>query len=237
MKKIRNIRFRALTLAFACIIGTSACSSAQTDVSSEVLSTESSSQTENTLSDANSSNFADSTTIYGKVTAVNGNEITFEVGTLNAADALSGATANAQPAGQAVSGQANRQGNGRPNAQPDEQNDIPPEGETAASQSDLNAETNDNMPPDLLTLTGESRTIVIEDKSILSKKQMAEERGPQGKTEENTQQNSQIAQDSIPAETASLSEIQEGTILEVTYQSDGETLASVTILSDGPANN
>jgi type IV secretory pathway TrbL component len=104
MKKIRNIRFRALTLAFACIIGTSACSSAQTDVSSEVLSTESSSQTENTLSDANSSNSADSTTIYGKVTAVNGNEITFEVGTLNAADALSGATANAQPAGHSLDG-------------------------------------------------------------------------------------------------------------------------------------
>jgi hypothetical protein len=79
------------------------------------------------------------------------------------------------------------------------------------------------MPPDLLTLTGESRTIVIEDESILSKKQMAGERGPQGKTEENTQQDSQIAQDSILLKRHLCRRF----ILEVTYQSDGETLLRI----------
>ncbi|MFU0832880.1 MAG: hypothetical protein ACFWUC_08070 [Oscillospiraceae bacterium] len=215
MKKNQSIRFGVLALAFVCMIATSACSSAQTEDSSEISSAKPSEQSEATMPDENSSSLGNYTTIYGKVTSIDGNEITLAVGTLNAIDAMSGATGKNQPIDQAANGQPNGQGQGQPNAQPNEQNGMPQGNETAVPQSGSNSEANAQLP-DLLTLTGESKTIVIEDESILFKTTMGRESGPQGKPEENSQQVSQMPQDNLSGETATLSEIQEGSILDKT---------------------
>lgn len=80
MTKLNKIQMGTLLLAAFCLIGTGACSSAQSADSS--ASAASSSQSDHAAS--GSSAAADRNAIFGKVTAVDGNKITIAVGTLNA---------------------------------------------------------------------------------------------------------------------------------------------------------
>ena len=233
MKKWWNIRSGAFLLAFMCMLGTSACSSTQTSSSSLSSSETSSVQEGDTVSheesELPSKDTNSQTTIYGKVTAVDGNQITLEVGTLNARGNLN------QPAG---NDQQPPQANNAPDGERQE-----PAQQDAGAPSDAGApgEENGSVPPaaqegasELLTLTGESKTITITDESILSKRQMGAGRA-QAVSEGNAQQ-SDAAPESQLTEDASLSEIQQGSILEITYQSDGETVSSVVILEGNTEN-
>lgn len=83
-----------------------------------------------------------------------------------------------------------------------------------------------------LTLTGETKTITISDASVLSKQQMGMKRGRQ----EASSGAASSSQGQLEA-SASLSEIQKGTILKVTYRSDGKTLASVVMMGGAQGKN
>lgn len=233
MKKWNNLRIGALLLAVACLIGTSACSSAQAGTSSSASSEESSTQAAEAVSHTGTD---DQNTIYGKVTAVDGDKITLAVGTLNGKGRMGGGQSmggNGTESGSASGGSGNRQGPG--GGQPGGGNGSKPEG-SASGAGNASMPDRQGGSDDLLTLTGETKTITISDESILSKQQMGGRRGPQGASSGDVQESSSVSQETESAATASLSEIQEGTILKVTYQSDGETLSSVVILG-GNANN
>ncbi|WP_156990081.1 hypothetical protein [Caproicibacter fermentans] len=85
---------------------------------------------------------------------------------------------------------------------------------------------------DLLTLTGETKTITISDESILSTQQMMG-----GQASRSASSGDTVSQQTESGgASAALSDIQDGTVLKVTYQSDGETLSSVVILGGKKTN-
>lgn len=221
MKKWNQFQTGALLLVFACLIGTSACSSTQTSASSAVSSTQGNESVPASSGDQN--------TIYGKVTAVDGKKITLAVGTLNVRNGQgerdgsgpNGRKGNA--GGSAPSGSRERQGSG--GNRPDSRIEARPKG---AASGTGNASKPDQRGgfDNLLTLTGETRTITVSDESILSRQQMGFGRGSQ----ETSSGESSAASQQTGETAASLSEIQEGTILKIVYQQDGQTLASVVIL-------
>lgn len=76
--------------------------------------------------------------------------------------------------------------------------------------------------PSMLTLTGETKNITVSDPSVISKQSFGS--GP------NSQQSGSSAQPSIATQQASLTDIQVGSTLKITYASDNTTIQSIEIM-------
>ncbi len=171
------------------------------------------------------------TTIYGKVTAVNGKKITLALGTLKEQGGSQPSGTPAQPSGTPA------QPSGTPEAA--QSTSAPSSDASKTAPGSASGNTNNNQgaanqtggqageTPDLLTLTGETVTITISDTSILSKESM---QGPGDKTD-----GSSTSATTTTDNTASLSDIVEGSILKVTYKTSTDNLVSVVILGAGQA--
>lgn len=151
-------------------------------------------------------------TVYGKVTAISGSKVTLALGTMkeqgqNPPSTSSGTTPAAQPSGTPAA-QSETTGD-TSTGSGSNQNNAAPSGQTGSA-------------PEMLTLTGETATITISDTSILSKESMP---GANGQSTDSTATASNSS--------ASLSDISEGTILKVTYQSSYSNLVSVVIIGAG----
>jgi hypothetical protein len=154
-------------------------------------------------------------TFYGKVTAVDGTKITLALGTLF------------QPGGQ-FSGQ-------KPDSRP---SGTIPDG--SRPQGSLpSGETRPDRSFEMLTLTGESKTIVVDDVSILTKMDMSRTGFPgflpDSKNEPNTTAGTTSSENipSVSEEAATLADITIGSILIVTLDAESGKLTSVQIISFG----
>lgn len=208
MKNKKGIRILLSVVTVCGVISLSACS--QQSNTQDQTSVQAADQTSSPSS-------SDQTTIYGKVTKVDGSKITLELGTLkNGGNSGSGNFRNQG---------ANRGNNGQQGGYSGNGN--------AASKGGNRKAPSGNMS-NLLTYTGKSTTITISDTSVIKKRGM---RGAGGA--KNTQsQAPSTSSGSIgksfsnrnAAVSGSLSDIEVGTILSVTSNSSG-TLTSVMILS------
>ena len=209
--KINKIkRAVAIILVAASIFSFTACSSQN---SASVSST------------ASAAASLSQSTVYGKVTAVSGSKITLSIGALKTGTASS---SNNAPQGTPPSG---GQGNGTGTASSSNNapQGTPPSGGQGNGTGTASGSSNapQGTPPsggqsgtsDMLTLTGETKTVTISDTGILTK-QSTQASGSQTNTA-GTASNSS-------ASSASLSDITMGSILKLTYNSD--TLVSVMIM-------
>lgn len=159
-------------------------------------------------------------TFYGQVTAIDGTKITLALGTLF------------QPSGQF--------GGQNPESRP---TGTIPDG--SMPQGSLpSGETRPDRSFDILTLTGESKTIVVEDISILTKIDMSiglPGSLPGNKSEPNTTAETTSSENvpSLSGEAATLADITIGSILMVTLDAESGKMTSVQIISFGlqPGDN
>lgn len=207
-------RTGAVLLAAACVFSLAACSSQQ------AASTAGSTANAQSVSQQST---AGQTSVYGKVTAVDGSKVTLSLGTLN--QGAGGGPGN-------VSGQKNN-----PPAKNGSASESANSG-TAPSRQREGRQGNFEM----LTLTGETKTITISDESILTRQSMrgnggnrkapdtssAAEINDTNSTdiENNTNGNSK-------GTSASLSDITVGSVLKVTSETGTDKLLSVQILGAG----
>ncbi|MGX8709834.1 MAG: hypothetical protein ACQGTM_06255 [bacterium] len=218
----------AVLLAAVCTVGLAACSSQTTAASA-------------TASQSASQQSADNqTTVYGKVTAVDGSKITLALGTLNRGEG----------------GGRQENGKGQGGASGSEQKGNPPSKDNTASGGDSSEGKNQRQQGsggeggfEMLTLTGETKTITISDESILTRQSMRGNRQtPDGKTEQGTGSTASSAGDTSDTystkgvkntngnesgESASLSDITVGSVLKVTSETGTDQLVSVQILGGG----
>lgn len=147
---------------------------------------------------------SDVTTIYGKVTKVDGKSITITVGTWKGGQ---GGDNQGTPPGSSGSNSINQgtSSGSNPPASPSNNN-----GSNSGTQG-----AQQGTPPDMLTLTNETKTITLSDTSIIKKQSMA----APGSSNSNT---------SSASSTASLSDITVESILKLTYTSG--KLSSVEIV-------
>ncbi len=221
MKNNRLLRAAAGLLIAANIFTFTACSQQSTAASPQAAGT------------ANGQ-----TTIYGKVTAVDGAKITLALGTFN----RSGGRTNG------ASGSGNNSQQGAPQ---NGGNNGGRQGSTSGSGSGQGAPQNGWQGGNMLTLTGESKTITISDTSVLTRQGQGGFNG-RGRGQGNGQSGASGTKSGAPAVTnttantassaesavsgantqksVSLSDITIGTILRVTYETSGEKLVSVQIM-------
>ncbi len=221
-------RVEAVLLAAVCTVGLAACSSQTTAAST-------------TASQSASQQSADNqTTVYGKVTAVDGSKITLALGTLNRGEG----------------GGRQESGKGQGDASGSEQKGNPPSKDDTASGGNNSEGKNQKQPGsggeggfEMLTLTGETKSITISDESILTRQSMRGNRQtPDGKTEQGTGSTASSAGDTSntystkgvkntnrndSGESASLSDITVGSVLKVTSETGTDQLVSVQILGGG----
>ncbi|MDV3428044.1 MAG: hypothetical protein LIR50_13680 [Bacillota bacterium] len=164
------------------------------------------------------------TTIYGKVTKVNGKDITITVGTWKGGQESSN---QGTPPGSSGSNSSNQgtSSSSNPPAPPSNSGSNSSSSQGTSSNSNQSAPPSNNgssnsasqgTPPDMLTLTKETKTITISDSSIIKKQSMP----APGSSSSNTSAGS----------SASLSDITVGSILKLTYTSG--KLSSVEIVGD-----
>ncbi|MGX8700942.1 hypothetical protein [Caproiciproducens sp.] len=218
-------RVEAVLLAAVCTVGLAACSSQTTAASA-------------TASQSASRQSADNqTTVYGKVTAVDGSKITLALGTLNRGEG------------------GGRQESGKDGASGSEQKGDSPSKDDTASGADSEGK-NQGQPGsggadgfEMLTLTGETKTVTISDESILTRQSMRGNRqAPDGKTEQGAGSAVSSAGDTSDTystkgvkntngnesgTSASLSDITVGSVLKVTSETGTDQLVSVQILGGG----
>ncbi|WP_444658063.1 hypothetical protein ACRQV7_10330 [Caproiciproducens sp. R2] len=217
-------RVEAVLLAAVCTVGLVACSSQTTAVTAAQSASQQSKDNQ--------------TTVYGKVTAVDGSKITLALGTLNPGEG------------------GGRQGSGKGGASGSEQKGDLPSKDDTASGGDNSEGKNQKQPGsggaggfEMLTLTGETKTITISDESILTRQSVRGNRQtPGGKKEQGTDSTASSAEDTSDTystkgvkntsgnesgESASLSDITVGSVLKVTSEAGTDQLISVQILGGG----
>lgn len=210
----KSDRFGLILLAVVCLLGATACSRqgaasapAQSGASAGAVS-------------------EDKNTVYGKVTAVDGDQITIDVGTLDLPDRQrpesgdGSAPQERRPesrGGTFSRPEAGLQGGGSSRG-----------GRDGASGAGSGSRQGGFGGLDLLKTTGESRTITIADPGILSFRRFGGARG-------DGSSGAEPSASSSPA--AALADIKVGTILQVEYQDDGQTISSVVILGDAPGGS
>lgn len=151
--------------------------------------------------------------IYGKVTEINGTELTVEVGTLNenTNDTASSQNTAANSSTTSPPTQPTDSGSGTPSAPPTDSGtgtpSAPPAGGTPDGMSEM------------LTLTGETKTITLSDTIPITKQGASQT----GSTTDSTSSSTE----------ATATDISVGTILKITYQSNSETIASIEIVTGG----
>jgi len=231
MKKTSLFRAAIAMLIAVNMLSFAACSQQNT-------STDSSSVTTSSSATASSS---EQTTVYGKVTAVDGSKVTIALGTLNQQITVSGSN-DTQQGGPVGGNQGdNQQGettSGTNSGSNNIQQGTAPSGGPGAAD---------------LTLTGASKTITISDASILTKQNRQGRGGhaPDAKTgasttasgapNGNAKSTSGIESENSTdrksgSDSAALTDITVGSILKVTYTTSSETLISVEIVSSAGGN-
>ncbi|MBW7573866.1 hypothetical protein [Caproiciproducens faecalis] len=219
-------RVGAVLLAAVCAVSLAACSSQAAAA--------------DTASQSASGNDTDNqTTVYGKVTAVNGSKITLVLGTLNRGE-----------------GGQRREGGNQSGASRSGEKGNPPSKNSTGSGSSHSESQNPKQSDSgkagnlgLLTLTGETKTITISDESVVTKQNMHFNRqAPNGKAEQGTGSSTSSTGDTsdtystkginntdgnAKGESASLNDITVGSILKVTTETGTDKLVSVQILSGG----
>lgn len=211
MRKFTVSKFILLIIFIVSILSFSACSNKGTSVSSN----------------------SEKVIVYGKVTAISGKKVTVAIGTLKQP------VGNQNSKSSSVGNATNNTGNSNNGSSSNSSKPIQVNGNTSQNnsangsnvpQGNLPGGNNVNLPnggtngapPDLLTLTGKSKTFEITDTSIITKEAMQ-------------LQNSSTTSNSISDKNAaSLSDISIGTILKITYYTDSNKLISVQIIGGGP---
>ncbi len=204
----------AVLLAAACIFSLAACSSQQAaSIAGSAANAKSASQ----------QSTAGQTSVYGKVTAVDGSKVTLSLGALN--QGAGGGPGNA-------SGQKNN-----PPAKNGSASESANSG-TAPSRQQGGRQGNFEM----LTLTGETKTITISDESILTRQSMRRNGGNRkapdtssavGTNDTNSTDVENNTNGNSKGTLASLSDITVGSILKVTSETGTDKLLSVQILGAG----
>lgn len=231
MAKFKLKKIAAIGIIGLQMITITACGSSTKSSESDAIINERSADTtdENTTEEANSNSIdaSDSeegtTVIYGQVTAIDGQNITIEVGTLNEnGGGPKGSTPNGEaPSGEVPSGEAPSGEKSTDDSKDESSGEVPekPEGEDNNSTSeDVDKKEKPSGDFSMLTLTGEEKTITITDESIIS-----------SRTTEGTE--------------SGLASIEVGSTLMLTYVEDtdgSETLSTVDVmggLSGGPSND
>jgi hypothetical protein len=213
---VKNKRYRAaaVLLAAISIVSFTACS--QQNASASVTASESATS-------------MGQTTIYGKVTAVDGTKVTMDIGTLPESNRVGGAAQSGRSGGK-------RQGNSSetaPSSKPEQ--GTPPSGGQGGEWNQL-------------TLTGTSKTITISNTSILTKGLTGfggrgEGRAPNGKngaaggsggntSSTNSTQRENNTNSISKGTPAALTDITVGSILRVTYDTSSQDLVSVQIMGN-----
>ena len=167
------------------------------------------------------------TTIYGKVTAVDGEKVTLALGTFNQ-------RGGGRSGSNSGDGSAVRQGTPPNKRKNSTQQGAGSEIKNSTGQGNT---PNGGWGANMLTLTGESKTITISDSSILTKGNMRGfgtmgggrgngQNRPTSSTSDSSAQNTPSV-----TKTASLSDITIDTILKVTYEISSGKLVSVQIIN------
>jgi hypothetical protein len=196
--------------------------------------------------------------VYGKVTAISGNKVTIALGTMKqqgenqnnnasgSGNPPQGTPPSGQPGNNSSTG-SNSTSGGNNTTQGTSQNGSPSNGSNTTSGSNNNTQGNppSGQPggaPDMLTLTGESKTITISDTGIITKQSMAGIGGQaqNGQSSTNTTGNNTAnsnANSTSNNTSASLSDITVGSILKITYKTNIENLVSVEIMGSAGGNS
>lgn len=171
------------------------------------------------------------TSIYGKVTAINGSELTIAVGTLNeAGKGTTDTTAEAsRGSNQAATTQTDGTSTNSPPTPPTDSGagapSAPPAdsgtGTAAAPPTDgSQASPSGTAPvgmPEILTLTGETKTITLSDTVPITKQSV-------------TQISSGSANSTTDSIEATAADISVGTVLKITTKSNSEEIESIEIV-------
>ena len=214
----KSYRFGLILLAAACLLGATACSQQEQAGSSGAASVQSGTPAGAASGDEN--------TIYGEVTAVDGDKITIDVGTLNQPDR------QRPESGDGSAPQERRsESRGGTFSSPEaglQSGERSRERRGGASGAGSGSRQGGFGGLDRLKTTGESRTITIADPGVLSFRQSGGALGDGS---------SGAAQSASSSPAAALSDIRVGTILQIEYQDDEQTLSSVVILGDAPGGS
>ena len=195
-----------------------------------------------------------STVVYGKVTAVSGNKITLALGTMADMGGPGGQAGDGASRGQPP---ADGQGGGTP-----PQGDTDNMGAASRPTMNENGGQGGMGPGGSLTLTGKNKTITIIDTSVLQKMSFggagndangaqtngntittaagtgvtvtqADNEATASATQQDGGQPQRGDMDEGATSSASLSDISVGSILKITYGSDGKTITSIVIFGSG----
>lgn len=178
------------------------------------------------------------TTVYGKVTAISGNKVTVALGTMKqpGGDQKGGsAPQGTPPSGSPDNSQSSSKGttSDNSNAAQGAASGSSQSGTSNTDSASGNSSAQKGAPPDggtggmpdMLTLTGESKTITISDTSIITRLDM---KGPGSSNEQNSSSSS--SNSSTNKTSAALSDITVGSILKITYKTSIENPAAVQII-------
>ena len=207
------------------------------------------------------------TTVYGKVTAISGNKVTVALGILlQGGNQNSSGNNNGQPGTPPGGNQGNTTGTNSTSSNSSTQrvsnttsnsansttsNSSTQKGNTAnsgqgntAGNSSTSGSKPSNPPggtqggmPDMLTTTGESKTITISDTSIITKQSMPTPGGTNGQSSTTNGNNNANSSSTSSSTKASLSDITAGSILKITYKSSYDNLVSVEIIGGFGGNS
>ena len=191
MRKKRLIVF-LLVAVFASLL-LAGCQAEEATESQDTSQEETQAESQDVQTEASAATTETENAIYGNVAAIDGTSFTLELGTLNEdMQARGGQDGQGQPP--SGEGQDGEEPAGMLSDMPsgEQPSDLPSDGET----------------PSMLTLTGKSITITVDDESIIAS--FSDEDGDTG-----------------------LSAIEVGSTLKVVYADDGETVESITVMGGG----
>lgn len=201
MKTSNLFKSAAVSLLAVSVFALAACSakeeSSATTVEVNISSTAGTAA--NSGAETTTAAKTDENTIYGKVTAINDKIITIAIGTMKTQ-------------------------RGRPDNMPSDNSNAPQE--TMPSGNQQGTPPSGGMP-ELLTLTGNSKTITVTDSVKITKLNML---GQFGRPSD--QQNTATTSDSAATvDTTTFSDISVGSILKITTKTGTETVNSIEIIS------
>lgn len=205
--KRKSIPF--LLLATACVISLTACTQQTSASQAPASDAGTSSQSSQSASSEQSS---DQNTVYGKVTAISGSKITYEIGTVK------------EPGGQGFQSGGSRVS--RPEGSRPQGSNAPSGGKGRGSAPGGGRGGFGGNIADRITLTGKSETITISDTSVLKKQEMSAAQSSSSEASGSKAERRGGMQEA----SASLSDVKAGDYLRITTQKSDSKLISVLIL-------
>jgi hypothetical protein len=214
----------AILAIAVCALSFTACS--QQSAASQASTDSSSQQAQNTNAGGQGQS-ADQNMVYGKVTAVDGSKITYEIGTLNI------------PNRQGGSSGASRQGTGSRPQGNSSRGQGSFSGQRGARQGNSSGGARGGFEggniASMLTMTGQTATVTISDASVLKKQEV---RAPSTSSQSDNSASSGSGSEFRGQQTssASVSDVKAGDILRITTQKSDGKLLSVLILGSSSAS-